>query len=141
MTRRTSKLVSLPFNRHHSGSAGSISGPGQISEDTAGPLDYLIIQEVISTILETSPRAGLLIMTPMLLALDRDAGTVLVRKTHDTRENIFITERRRACRELVCHTWVEFAEQCQVKGLSEAIRDVSDQAHGIAGCCSDPSQS
>jgi hypothetical protein len=125
MTRRTSKLVSLPFNRNHSGSGTNLPVIGQISEDTAGPLDYLIIQEVMSTVLEHSPRAGLLVMAPMLLALDRDAGTILVRKTHDSRENIFITERRRACRELVCFMWLELAEQGQLDGLAQAMREVS----------------
>ena len=124
MTRRTSKLVSLPFNRHHSSSAVNQQGGGQIAEDTAGPLDYLIIQEVISTVLDYLPQAGLLTIAPMLLALDRDAGTILVRKTHDARENIFINERRRACRELVCFTWLGLAEQCQVAGLAETIREV-----------------
>jgi hypothetical protein len=124
MTRRTSKLVSLPFNRHHS-DAGNSSAPGASSpERVAGPLDYLIVKEVLLAALVSTSRLSIIVISPMLLALDRDAGTVLVRKIHENRDHLFVAERRRACREIIHATWLSLAERYELNGLKASLQEV-----------------
>jgi hypothetical protein len=124
MTRRTSKLVSLPFNRHHSDTRSSHVTGTTSSERVAGPLDYLIIKEVLSAALISTPRLSIVVILPMLLALDRDAGTVLVRKPHDARDNLFTAERRCACREIIYTTWLSLANQYELAGLKASLQEV-----------------
>jgi hypothetical protein len=127
MTRRTSKLVSLPFHRHGSSSEGHMSSvsSGTVAEEVAGPVDYLLIREVLNELLNIGSRIALIVVAPMLFALDRDAGSVLVRKPNDTRDNIFIHERRKACREVICWIWQRIAAKWDLRGLSESISKVS----------------
>jgi hypothetical protein len=125
MARRTSKLVSLPFNRYGSDNGDYTPSGGYQAEDTAGPLDYLIIREVLAIVLDQAPRLGFGVMAPMLLALDRDAGTILTRRPKDSGENIFIEERRRACREVTISTWLLLAERYNLTSLEASLRGVS----------------
>ena len=124
MTRRTSKLVSLPFNRHHSDAGNSAAPDASSPERVAGPLDYLIIKEVLLAALISTSRLSMIVISPMLLALDRDAGTVLVRKTHETRDHLFVAERRRACREVIHAIWLSLAERYELDGLKASLSKV-----------------
>lgn len=126
--RRTSKLVALPFSRHHSAIGATVpttSNSEPMPQNVAGPLDYLHIREIISALLQVVPGFMPTIVVPMLLALDRDAGTVLVRRSNDLRDNIFIAERRRACREVVVDAWSGIAREFGLDHLASYINEVS----------------
>ena len=103
----------------------SSASSGTVAEEVAGPVDYLLIKEVLNELLNIGSRIAVIVVAPMLFALDRDAGSVLVRKPNDTRDNIFIHERRKACREVICWIWQRIAAKWDLRGLSESISRVS----------------
>lgn len=127
ISRRTSKLVALPYIKNDS----LVNLPGQTvqPEDTASSLDYLFFREIVSALVEASPKACLVTATPMLLALDRDAGSTLVRRPQDNRENVFVSERRKACREVICSSWLDIAKFWNLKALSQGVHEVNPHVH------------
>jgi hypothetical protein len=130
LARRSSKLVSLPFHRmNHTPFSGAISE--DISGDTeraptavATAQDYLALSVILSTVLHELPLEGISTIVPMLIAIDRDAGQILI-PTPGVKTNAFLAERRRACKEVVCCAWKEIAAHYSLLELSNTIDQVS----------------
>ncbi len=119
--RRMSKLVSLPLNRVDE--RPSTEPEAEIAQDVAGPKDYAIIVEIIATLCQHVGAVATATGVPMLIALDRDAG-MLVKRSQDRQENVYISERRRACKEVVLKAWMTFARRWNAVACEELVTKV-----------------
>lgn len=129
LARRSSKLVSLPLHRMNRPTFNET-----ISEDTSGDAgsstavataqDYLALSVILSTVLHELPLEGISTIVPMLIAIDRDAGQILIPTPGET-SNAFLAERRRACKEVVCCAWKEIAAHYSIHELSNTIEQAS----------------
>jgi hypothetical protein len=119
-----SKLVSLPLNRLDERAA--TLPEAEIAQDVAGPKDYAIFAEIIAKLARHAGAVAARTGIPMLISLDRDAGT-LVKRSQDRRGNAYISERRRACKEVVLKGWMAFARQWDAVGCEELITQVRER--------------
>ena len=130
LARRSSKLVSLPLHRMNR-SPFEMTINEDVSGDTgASPAavataeDYLALSAILSTVLHELPLEGISTIVPMLIAIDRDAGQILI-PTPGATNNAFLAERRRACKEVVCCAWKEIAAHYSIYELSNTIGQAS----------------
>jgi protein EFR3 len=123
--RRMSKLVSLPLNRLDE--RATTLPEAEIAQDVAGPKDYAIFAEIIAKLARLAGAVATRTGIPMLISLDRDAGT-LVKRSQDRRGNAYISERRRACKEVVLKGWMAFARQWDAVGCEELITQVRERS-------------
>ena len=107
--KRTRRRVSLPLNRLAS------TEPAQF-DTVATPGDYANLAAILGELGANVPSAALLTGVPMLLALDADAGTQLVRRPGET--GAWAMERKRAARELVCRAWVDLGRTWNLPSVS-----------------------
>ena len=98
-SRTSSRRVSLPLNRLNS--TATLTS----FDNVATPLDFAAIVRILDELHAAVPVAALSTCVPMLLALDRDAGTELVRRSGDGRAGAWVLERKRSIREVVALTW------------------------------------
>ncbi len=112
-TARVSRRVSLPLNRIHS------SAVLTSFDNVATPYDFAAILSVIDKLHAAVPVAALVTGVPMLLSIDRDAGTELVRRPGDGRAGSWVLERKRAIREVVVYTWRRIGERWNLTSLIE----------------------
>ena len=84
--------------------------------------DYLALSVILSTVLHELPLEGISTIVPMLIAIDRDAGQILIPGASD---NAFLAERRRACKEVVCCAWKEIAAHYTISELFNTIEQAS----------------
>lgn len=115
---RGGRRVSLPLNRLESG-ANLTS-----FDNVATPFDYSAILRILDELNNCVPVAALLTAAPMLLALDRDAATELIRRPGDGRTGAWVLERKRACRETVAFAWRRLADRW---GVASAVQ-LADRA-------------
>ncbi|KAK4684800.1 protein EFR3, partial [Tremellales sp. Uapishka_1] len=115
---RTSRRVSLPLNR-----LNSSAGPLGSFDNVATPLDFAAILQILDELHTVAPVAALTTGVSMLLALDRDAGTELIRRPNDGRAGAWVLERKRACRETVALMWRRLGEQWGIR----SIEDLADK--------------
>ena len=116
---RTSRRVSLPLNRVNS--AAILSS----YENVATPFDFAAIIKILEEAHAAQPVAALLTGVPMLLALDKDAGSELVRRPGDGRSGAWVLERKRAIRETVSILWIYIGRQWDVPDVITLGRKVS----------------
>ncbi|WRT68287.1 uncharacterized protein IL334_005263 [Kwoniella shivajii] len=113
---RTARRPSLPLNRLHSYvNLNSF-------DNVATPLDFAAALKILDELYTITPTPALITGTPMLLALDEDAGNELVRRPNDGRSGSWVLERKRAIRELVCLVWRRIGERwscADVQNLAE----------------------
>lgn len=108
--KRTRRRVSLPLNRLAS------TEPAQF-DTVATPGDYANLAAILGELGNNVPSAALLTGAPMLLALDSDAGTQLVRRPGET--GAWAMERKRAARELVCRAWVDIGRAWSLPSVTQ----------------------
>lgn len=96
---RHGRRVSLPINR-----LNSVAELARF-DNVATPFDYAAILRILEELHRSCPVAALLTGTPMLLALDADAGTELIRSAGHHSAGAWVLERKRACRETVAIAW------------------------------------
>lgn len=117
--RRGSRRVSLPLNRLNSSSlVGSF-------ENVATPFDFAVIIRILDELHAAVPSAALLTGVPMLLALDRDAGSELVRRPGDGRQGAWVLERKRSIREVVSICWKRLGDRWGLADLVQYANKVS----------------
>jgi hypothetical protein len=131
LSRRSSKLVSLPIHRiNHSTLRETISEHPSMeasaggAETVATAYDYLALSVVLVTALRVLPVEGITTIVPMLIAIDSDAGHILVRQPNEE-DDAYLSERRRACKEVVCSAWREIASHYTLHDLLKTIEQVS----------------
>ena len=100
---RIPRRVSLPLNRVNSAAVLSHF------ENVATPFDFAAIIEILKELHAAAPLAALTTGSPMMLALDRDAGVELVRRQGDGRAGAWVMERKRAIRETILAVWRKIA--------------------------------
>jgi hypothetical protein len=110
---RPSRRVSLPLNRLNS------STILQSFDDVATPFDYAAIVSITKELYAIAPLTALLTGVPMLLALDRDAGTELVRRSNDARAGAWVLERKRAIRETVAMIYQHIGQVWDIPSVSQ----------------------
>ena len=86
--------------------------------------DYLALSVILITVLHELPLEGISTIVPMLIAIDRDAGQILI-QTPGATNHSFLAERRRACKEVVCCAWKEIAAHYSIYELSNTIEQAS----------------
>lgn len=91
---RGGRRVSLPFNKFQ------VEHPIAF-DNVATPHDYTAIQHILQELHRAVPSSALLSGAPMLLALDNDAGTLIITPG----DQAWVAERRRACRESCALAW------------------------------------
>lgn len=130
LSRRSSKLVSLPIHRmNHSTFGEPISedptteANARGGETVATAYDYLALSVILVTVLRVLPVEGVSTIVPMLIAMDNDAGQILVRPPNGD-DNECLWERRRACKELVCSAWREIASHYSLHELLNTLEEV-----------------
>ena len=126
-TRKTSRItarrVSLPLNRLNS------SAVLTSFDNVATPYDYAFIVSILEKLHTAVPVAALVTGVPMLLALDREAGTELVRRPGDGRAEAWVLERKRSIREVVTFTWRLIGERWSVAPVKELSHKVGRSRH------------
>ncbi|KAJ9125268.1 hypothetical protein QFC22_000223 [Naganishia vaughanmartiniae] len=133
IARRSSKLVSLPVHRM----AGVAFGEETITEhalvddmdkagDVATPGDYLALSSIIDITLDALPIESGIIVIPMLIAIDNDAGRILVPRPNENDEDdeYFSMQRRRACKEVVCSAWQGIASHYAISELLNTVDQI-----------------
>jgi hypothetical protein len=130
LSRRSSKLVSLPIHRMNHSTFGepisehpSMEGSTGDAQRVATAYDYLALSVILVTALRVLPVEGVSTIVPMLIAIDNDAGHILVRQPNEE-DNEYLSERRRACKELVCSAWREIASHYALRELSNTLEQV-----------------
>lgn len=96
---RGGRRVSLPLNRLQT--VTDLSS----FDNVATPYDYTAILQILQALHSAVPSASLLSGSPMLLALDRDASTLI----HTPGDQAWVSERRTACRETCALAWRSIA--------------------------------
>lgn len=120
---------SLPFNRLQSYTHLSSF------DNVATPLDFAAALRILDAMHTVVPVAALVTGTPMLLALDRDAGNELVRRPGDGRAGAWVLERKRAIRELVCLIWRRIGDRWGVAEIDELANKVRLVLFIISDAC------
>ncbi|ORY35419.1 hypothetical protein BCR39DRAFT_509555 [Naematelia encephala] len=110
---RAARRVSLPLNRINS------SGVLSSFDNVATPYDFAAIIKILEELNAAVPAAALYTGAPMLLALDKDAGTELVRRPGDGRQGAWVLERKRAIREVVAIVWRRLGDKRGVKVVED----------------------
>ena len=113
------RRVSLPLNRLNSGLVVASF------ENVATPFDFTAIIHILDALQDAVPNAALLTGVPMLLALDRDASTELVRRPGDGRQAAQVNERKRCIREVVAIVWRRLGRKWAVSSVMEYADKVS----------------
>ncbi|KAJ9101931.1 hypothetical protein QFC19_005012 [Naganishia cerealis] len=132
LQRRSSKLVSLPVHRLNGFALGETIAEHALAEDTnesmvvAAPEDYLALASIIETTLHALPIESGIIVIPMLIAIDNDAGQILVPRPSEDDEDDrhFSVQRRRACKEIVCAAWQEIATHYSMSELINTVEQI-----------------
>ena len=124
--RRGSRRVSLPLNRLNSSLVLASF------ENVATPFDFAVIITILQELHNAVPHAALFTSVPMLLALDRDAGTELVRRPGDGRQGAWVVERKRSIREVLAIVWKRLGD----KWGSQELTDYANKV-GIVFNCAD----
>lgn len=119
--RRTSRRVSLPLNRLNS----STSTPLVSFDNVATPLDFGYIVKILNALHEAIPGVALMTGGPMLLALDAEAATELVRRQGDGRGGAWVLERKRGVRETVGIMWRNVGRWLNISMVEELADKVS----------------
>lgn len=116
--RRGSRRVSLPLNRLDSSLVLAHF------ENVATPFDFAVIVKIQYELHDAVPYAALFTGVPMLLALDRDAGTELVRRPGDGRQNAWVLERKRSIREVLALIWKRLGDRWGLQELADFANKV-----------------
>ena len=116
---RGSRRVSLPLNRVNS------SATLTSFDNVATPLDFAAIVSILEKLHAAVPVAALITGVPMLLALDREAGTELVRRPDDGRMGSWVLERKRSIREVTAMMWRRIGLRWKVTSIIELADKVS----------------
>lgn len=132
IARRSSKLVSLPVHRMNGVAFGDTITEHVLADDkneakvVATPGDYLALSSIIDTTLQALPIHSSIVVIPMLIAIDNDAGRILVPRPNENDEDddYFSMQRRRACKEVVCSAWQEIATHYSISELSNTVDQV-----------------
>ncbi|WWC63173.1 uncharacterized protein I303_105773 [Kwoniella dejecticola CBS 10117] len=112
--KRQPRRPSLPLNRLQSNQ--NISFFDQV----ATPNDFSIILRILLEIYtEILPAQLILVGIPMLLALDRDSGNDLIRRSHDGKNASWVIERKKAIRELVCYIFRAIGEKWAIGNVQD----------------------
>lgn len=93
-------------------------------DNVATPLDFAVALRILDVIHMVVPVAALVTGTPMLLAVDRDAGNELVRRPGDGRAGAWVLERKRAIRELVSLVWRRIGDRWGIVEIDELANKV-----------------
>ncbi|OXG16946.1 protein EFR3 [Cryptococcus neoformans Tu401-1] len=88
-------------------------------DNVATPLDFAVALRILDAIHMVVPVAALVTGTPMLLAVDRDAGNELVRRPGDGRAGAWVLERKKAIRELVSLVWRRIGDRWGIVEIDE----------------------
>ncbi|WWC71678.1 uncharacterized protein I206_105636 [Kwoniella pini CBS 10737] len=112
--KRQPRRASLPLNRLQSNL--NVSSFDQV----ATPNDFSIIFRILIEIYtEILPAQAIFVGIPMLLALDRDSGNDLIRRSNDGRNASWVIERKKAIRELVCYVFRAIGEKWGVFNVQD----------------------
>lgn len=116
--RRGSRRVSLPLNR--------LNSSLQVShfENVATPFDFAVMIRILDELHAAVPGAALVTGVPMLLALDKDAGSELVRRSGDGRQGAWVLERKRSIREVVTICWKRLGDRWGIADLVDYANKV-----------------
>lgn len=132
IARRSSKLVSLPVHRMNGTAFGeTITEHALVDKNetrvVATPGDYLALSSIIDTTLHALPTESGISVIPMLIAIDNDAGRILVPRPNENDEDdeYFSMQRRRACKEVACSAWQEIATHYSIPELTNTVDQVS----------------
>ena len=120
-TARIPRRVSLPLNRLNS------SAILTSFDNVATPYDFAAIVSILDKLFAAVPTAAMLTGVPMLLALDKDAGTELVRRPGDGRSGSWVLERKRAIREVVAITWRRIGEIYSIRSIVDLADKVGQR--------------
>ncbi|KAJ9108922.1 hypothetical protein QFC21_000243 [Naganishia friedmannii] len=132
IARRSSKLVSLPVHRMNGVAFGETITEHALVDDrnetrvVATPGDYLALSSIIDTTLHALPIESGIIIIPMLIAIDNDAGRILVARSNDNDEDdeFFSMQRRRACKEVACSAWQDIAMHYSISELLNTVDQI-----------------
>ncbi|EPQ29318.1 uncharacterized protein PFL1_03073 [Pseudozyma flocculosa PF-1] len=105
------------------------SGQGTASEATAAlPVDYTAIALALEELISAAPSAAALGLTPMLLALDKDAGSRLVVDGLSNGSNTGLENQRRIAARLVsARALAKLGEALEVASISSSAQAVISQ--------------
>ena len=117
--KRLNRRVSLPLNRLNSMLVI------ESFDNVATPFDFTSISQILTALHDAVPSAALLTSVPMLLALDRDASSELVRRPGDGRQGAWVLERKRSIREVVGFMWRSIGRRWGVEPITTYADKVS----------------